>query len=121
VLNPLWATGSGILMAAVIDGLLMPCNPLQLVHACDRAPWRVRHSLLTIAVMLGLGTHTRYPGLDTTLGLAFASTGVPYPFFGTLTGWLGVAPTGSDAASNVLCSAACRRRPRPISPASART
>ena len=25
-----------------------------------------------------------------------------YPFFGTLMGWLGVALTGSDTASNVL-------------------
>jgi lactate permease len=52
--------------------------------------------------MLGLGTLTRYSGLDTTLGLAFANTGVLYPYFGTLMGWLGVALTGSDTASNVL-------------------
>ena len=36
------------------------------------------------------------------MGLAFATTGVLYPFFGTLLGWLGVALTGSDTASNVL-------------------
>ncbi len=41
-------------------------------------------------------------GVDATLGLAFAATGVLYPFFGTLLGWLGVALTGSDTASNVL-------------------
>jgi lactate permease len=62
----------------------------------------VRYSLLTIALMLALGTLTRYSGADTTLGLAFANTGVLYPFFGTLMGWLGVALTGSDTASNVL-------------------
>jgi hypothetical protein len=62
----------------------------------------VKYSLLTIVLMLALGTLTRYSGLDTTLGLAFASTGVFYPFFGTLMGWLGVALTGSDTASNVL-------------------
>jgi lactate permease len=44
----------------------------------------------------------RLPGVDATLGLAFAATGVLYPFFGTLLGWLGVALTGSDTASNVL-------------------
>ena len=37
-----------------------------------------------------------------TLGLAFANTGVFHPCFGTLMGWLGVALTGSDTASNVL-------------------
>jgi lactate permease len=52
--------------------------------------------------MLALGTLTRYSGTDTTLGLAFASSGVFYPFFGTLMGWIGVAMTGSDTASNVL-------------------
>src|SRR5712671_3113044 len=41
-------------------------------------------------------------GAHATLGLAFAATGVLYPFFGTLLGWLGVALTGSDTASNVL-------------------
>ena len=45
---------------------------------------------------------TRYSGTDTTLGLAFANTDVFYPFFGTLTGWIGVAMTGSDTASNLL-------------------
>ena len=74
----------------------------ELVAAYGRTLWLVRYSLLTIALMLGLGTLTRYSGLDSTLGLAFATTGVFYPFFGTLMGWLGVALTGSDTASNVL-------------------
>jgi lactate permease len=64
--------------------------------------WRVRFSLITIAAMLGLGYVTKYSGADATLGLALAKTGVLYPFFGTMLGWLGVALTGSDTASNVL-------------------
>jgi lactate permease len=62
----------------------------------------VRISLLTIAAMLALGFTTRYGGLDATMGLAFASTGVLFPFFSPLLGWLGVALTGSDTSSNVL-------------------
>jgi lactate permease len=100
--NLLSATGTGILIAAIIGGLLMKYNPLRLVQEYGRTLWKVRYSLLTIVLMLGLGTLTRYSGLDTTLGLAFANTGVFYPFFGTLMGWLGVALTGSDTASNVL-------------------
>ncbi len=100
--NLLSATGTGILLAAIIGGLLMKYNPLQLVKNYGGTLWKVRYSLLTIVLMLGLGTLTRYSGLDTTLGLAFANTGVFYPFFGTLMGWLGVALTGSDTASNVL-------------------
>jgi lactate permease len=101
-LNLLSATGTGILAAAIVGGLAMRYNPAQLVAAFGRTVWLVRYSLLTIVLMLGLGTLTRYSGTDTTLGLAFANTGWMYPFFGTLMGWLGVALTGSDTASNVL-------------------
>ena len=63
---------------------------------------RVRFSLLTIAAMLALGFVTRYSGSDSTMGLAFASTGALFPFFSPMLGWLGVALTGSDTSSNVL-------------------
>ena len=53
-------------------------------------------------LMLALGFVTRYGGTDATLGLAFTTTGVLYPFFAALLGWLGVALTGSDTSSNVL-------------------
>ncbi len=101
-LNLLSATGTGILLSAIVGGLVMKYNPVQLVTQFFRTVWLVRYSLLTIVLMLALGTLTRYSGTDTTLGLAFANTGVLYPFFGTLMGWLGVALTGSDTASNVL-------------------
>ena len=62
----------------------------------------MRFSLLTIAAMLALGFTTRYSGSDSTMGLAFASTGHLFPFFSAMLGWLGVALTGSDTSSNVL-------------------
>ena len=96
------ATGSGILLAALITGLWLrfPLRELAAVwlHSVHRARW----SLITIAAMLALGQLTKYCGADATMGLALAGTGVFYPFFGTLLGWLGVALTGSDTASNVL-------------------
>lgn len=101
-LNLLSATGTGILLSAIVGGLVMKYNPVQLVGQFFKTIYIVRYSLLTIVLMLALGTLTRYSGTDTTLGLAFANTGVLYPFFGTLMGWLGVALTGSDTASNVL-------------------
>ncbi|MBP7668656.1 MAG: L-lactate permease, partial [Burkholderiaceae bacterium] len=96
------ATGTGILLAAIVGGLVARYSPLQLIKTFGKTFWLVRYSLLTIVLMLALGTLTRYSGTDTTLGLAFANTGWLYPFFGTLMGWLGVALTGSDTASNVL-------------------
>lgn len=102
VLNALSATGTGILLAALIGGLVMKYSPLALIKSYGKTVYLVRYSILTIVLMLALGTLTRYSGTDTTLGLAFASTGVLYPFFGTIMGWMGVALTGSDTASNVL-------------------
>lgn len=96
------ATGTGILLAAVTAGLAMGFSPRQMVRTYGQTLWRVRYSLLTIAGMLALGNVTKFSGTDATLGLAMAHTGALYPFFGTLLGWLGVALTGSDTASNVL-------------------
>jgi len=102
VLNWLSATGTGILIAAIISGFVMGLSVPQIVRIYGKTLRRVRFSLLTIAAMLALGFTTRYSGLDATMGLAFARTGALYPFFGTLLGWLGVALTGSDTSSNVL-------------------
>ena len=101
-LNWLSTTGTGILVAAIISALVMGYRPAEFAGAYWRTLNRVRFSLLTVAAMLSLGYLTRYSGLDATMGLAFAKTGVLYPFFGTLLGWLGVALTGSDTSSNVL-------------------
>jgi lactate permease len=95
-------TGTGMLIAAVISGLLMGFSPAGLIAAYGRTIKVCAYSLITISAMLAIGTLTRLSGIDATLGLAFAATGLLYPFFGTLLGWLGVALTGSDTASNIL-------------------
>jgi lactate permease len=95
-------TGSGMLIAAIISGFMMGFSPGRMIRAYGETIRVVTYSLITISAMLAIGTLTRYSGIDATLGLAFAGAGVLYPFFGTLLGWLGVALTGSDTASNVL-------------------
>ena len=82
-------TGTGMLIAAIISGFLMGFSPIRLVTEYGRTIRLCAISLITISAMLAIGT-------------LFAATGVLYPFFGTLLGWLGVALTGSDTASNVL-------------------
>jgi lactate permease len=101
-LNWVSATGSGILAAAIISGFIMGLSPGRMFVMWWRTVVQLRFSLFTIAAMMSLGILTRYSGLDATMGLAFVRTGHFYPFFGTLLGWLGVALTGSDTASNVL-------------------
>jgi len=95
-------TGTGMLIAAIISGLLMGFSPVRLIAEYGRTIKLCAISLITISAMLAIGTLTRLSGVDATLGLAFAATGILYPFFGTLLGWLGVALTGSDTASNIL-------------------
>jgi lactate permease len=101
-LNWLSATGTGILIAAVVSGIVMGVGLGKIVRTYGSTLKLVRYSLLTIAAMLALGFTTKSSGLDSTLGLAFANAGWLYPFFGALLGWLGVALTGSDTSSNVL-------------------
>jgi lactate permease len=102
VFNWLSATGTALLLTGIISGLLLKVSPGKLVQIFIGTFKRAQLSLLTIAAMMALGFTTRFGGLDSTMGLAFASTGWLFPFFSPLLGWLGVALTGSDTSSNVL-------------------
>jgi lactate permease len=100
--NVLSASGTALLLAGGLAGLCLGLGPARILRVYLQTLWRVRVSLLTIALMLALGYTTRYSGTDTTMGLAMAATGAFYPFFSPVIGWLGVALTGSDTSSNVL-------------------
>jgi lactate permease len=101
-LNWVSATGTAILLAALATALFLRISAREVLLVALMTFRRMRTSLLTIMLMLALGFVTRYGGTDATLGLAFTKTGVLYPFFAALLGWLGVALTGSDTSSNVL-------------------
>jgi lactate permease len=95
-------SGTAVLVSALISAVLMGFSPWRLVKVYAGTLKRVTASLITISAMVALAYLTRYSGIDATLGLAFAATGVLYPLFGTLLGWLGVAATGSDTSANIL-------------------
>ncbi len=101
-LNWLSASGTALLLTGVLSGALLGLRPKALARTYWTTLLKVRTSLLTIAAMMALGFVTRFGGLDATMGLAFAQTGVLFAFFSPLLGWLGVALTGSDTSSNVL-------------------
>lgn len=96
------ATGTALLCAGILSGFCLGVNVKRMLCVYTRTLARIRVSLLTIALMLALGYTTRYSGTDTTIGLTLAATAFLFPFFSPLIGWLGVALTGSDTASNVL-------------------
>jgi lactate permease len=100
--NWLSATGTGIFIAALLAGLFMGLKPREIWQVFLQVAISFRFTAVTIAALMAIGYISRYCGMDATLGLAFARTGIFYPFFGTLIGWLGTASTGSDTSSNVL-------------------
>lgn len=100
--NWLSATGTGILFASILSAAWLGIVPYRFGRAFMHTLHRLRESLLTIAMMLAIAYVTQFSGTDVTLGLAFTRTGVLYPFFAAMLGWLGVALTGSDTSSNAL-------------------
>jgi lactate permease len=100
--NFLAATGTSIFLAAVLSAVWLGVGPRRFLAIAWLTLTRLRWPLVTIVCMLAIAYTTRYSGLDATLGLAFTKTGVLYPLFAALLGWLGVALTGSDTSSNAL-------------------
>jgi lactate permease len=101
-INWLSAAGTSILLTAIIAGFIARLTWAQWRLAAVRTAMRLRIPMLTICLILSMGFLTKYSGMDAVLGLAFTKTGMLYPFFAALLGWLGVALTGSDTSSNIM-------------------
>ena len=101
-LNILALPGTAIFVSAAIAAFLLGMRPARIAHLFVATFSQLVPSLLAISFMVGLAFVTRYSGMDTVLGLTMTRTGMAFPFFGTLLGWLGVALTGTDAGSNAL-------------------
>jgi lactate permease len=98
----LTAPGTPVFLASLASMVMLRMSVAQVRRVFARTFFQMRIPVPTIAFMLGLSYVTRYAGMDATLGFAFAKTGVLYPFFAALLGWLGVFLTGTDAGSNAL-------------------
>lgn len=98
----LTAPGSAVFIASVISIIMLRMNFMQIRRVFWRTCLQMKIPIPTIAFMLGLSYVTRYSGMDSSLGYAFSYTGILYPFFAALLGWLGVFLTGTDAGSNAL-------------------
>ena len=98
----LTAPGTPVLLAAIVSIFLLRMSREQVGKVLRKTIVQMKVPIPTIACMLGLSYVTKYAGMDATLGVAFAETGVLYPFFAAMLGWLGVFLTGTDAGSNAL-------------------
>jgi L-lactate transport len=100
--NWLSASGTACLLATLTTALISRLGFGAVVRAYKSTFNQLSTAMLTIASMLGLAYLMNYSGMTSTLGLALASTGVAFPFFSAVVGWLGVFLTGSDTSANAL-------------------
>jgi lactate permease len=101
-INIIALPGTAIFIGAIIAAILLGLPLGKTFRILGQTFRDLVPSLLAISFMVGLAFITRYSGMDTVMGLSLTRTGVLYPFFGTMLGWLGVALTGTDAGSNAL-------------------
>ncbi len=101
-----WLSSAGtlILIADIISLAVLRVNPVRAIQIYGQTLNQLKWAILTIAAILGLAFLMNYSAQTYTLGLAFAATGLLFPFFASFIGWLGVALTGSDTSSNALFS-----------------
>jgi lactate permease len=100
--NWLSASGTACLVASLLSALFLGMSPRRLGQVIRQTARQLALPGLTIASVLALAFLMNYSGATATLGLAFAATGVLFPFFSAMLGWLGVFLTGSDTSANAL-------------------
>jgi lactate permease len=100
--NWMSASGTACFLATIAAALVLRVRPGQFVGIYKATFKQLSFAMATIASMLGLAYLMNYSGMTSTLGLALATTGVAFPFFSAVVGWLGVFLTGSDTSANAL-------------------
>ncbi len=100
--NWLSAAGSACMIACILSVFVLRMSAAQVWKAFSTTCKQLFLPMVTIAAVLGLAFLMNYSGATVTLGLAFGATGVMFPYFSALLGWLGVFLTGSDTSSNAL-------------------
>ena len=103
--NWLSATGTAILLAAIVTVALLGMKPLEAVKTFGATVAELMWPVYSIGMVLAFAFVANYSGLSATLALLLAGSGAAFPFFSPFLGWLGVFLTGSDTSSNALfCS-----------------
>jgi len=100
--NWLSATGTAILLAAMVSILVLRMRPMEALKTFGGTLNDLETADFTIGMVLAFAYIANYSGLSATLALLLAATGVVFPFFSPFLGWIGVFLTGSDTSSNAL-------------------
>jgi L-lactate permease len=100
--NYLSASGTSCMVATLLSALVLRIRPMAFVRLLFSVGHQLMLPILTCTSVLAMAFLMNYSGATATLGIAFAATGVMFPFFSALLGWVGVFLTGSDTSANAL-------------------
>jgi len=100
--NFLAASGTSCMVAAFLSAIVLGVKPKQFLTVVGESLLQLRMPTLTVCSVLGMAFLMNYSGATGTLGMAFAGTGILFPYFSSMLGWLGVFLTGSDTSANAL-------------------
>ncbi len=101
-LDLLSAVGTAVLLTSMVAALLLRLNARTYLRLFGETLKELGKPVATIGLVLAFAFAANYSALSYTLGLGLAATGVLFPFFSPILGWLGVFLTGSDTSSNAL-------------------
>ena len=96
------ATGTAILLSAVVSILVLRMKPMDAIKTFGSTLNSLKLPIFSIGMVLAFANIANYSGLSATLALLLATTGLAFPFFAPFLGWIGVFHTGSDTSSNAL-------------------
>lgn len=102
--NFLSAAGTAVLLSALISIPLIGLNVGKALRVFRMTLNQLKYAIITIVAILGFAYLLNDSGMIQTMAAALANTGVLFPFFAPVLGWLGVFITGSDTSSNALFS-----------------
>jgi lactate permease len=100
--NWLSATGTAILIAALVSVAIARMRPSAAARLFGATLRSLRAPLVTVAAVLGFAYIGNASGMTTTMGMALAGTGRLFPLLSPVLGWLGVFMTGSDTSANAV-------------------
>ena len=102
--NYLSASGSAVVLATLISIHLIGISFKDSIKIFTSTLQQLIFPIITIASIVGYAFVANYSGMSITMAFALASTGILFPFFSPILGWLGVFLTGSDTSANALFS-----------------
>ena len=102
--NYLSASGSAVVLATLISIPLIGISFKDSIKIFTSTLQQLIFPIITISSIVGYAFVANYSGMSITMAFALASTGILFPFFSPILGWLGVFLTGSDTSANALFS-----------------